>query len=86
MDSLNLRHAPPPAADFVVRSRPAPDTLNYRPMAPTEKSTKKKTPEQLDALGAELEGALARNRQAGARVATPDPAPGPAPRRAAGAK
>jgi len=86
LDALHLRQEPPPQADFVVRSRPAPDSLDYRPMKPTETPSGKKTPAQLDALGADLEGALERNRKAGARVAVPDPAPRPAPRRAAAAK
>jgi hypothetical protein len=86
LETLHLRQTPPPAPDFVVRSRPAPDSLEYQPMKPTEKPTGKKTPAQLDALGAELEGALERNRKAGARVAVPDPAPRrAAPRRAAAA-
>jgi hypothetical protein len=86
LETLHLRQEPPPQQDFVVRSRPAPDSLDYQPMKPTEPPTGKKTPAQLDALGAELEGALQRNRKAGARVAVPDPAPRPAPRRAAAAK
>jgi len=87
LETLRLRQTPPPAQDFVVRSRPAPDQLQYQPMKPTEKPTGKKTPAQLDALGAELQGALEQNRKAGARVAVPDPAPRPAtPRRAAAAK
>ena len=87
LETLRLRQTPPPAQDFVVRSRPAPDQLQYQPMKPTEKPTGKKTPAQLDALGAELQGALEQNRKAGARVAVPDPAPRPAtPRRAASAK
>jgi hypothetical protein len=87
LETLHLRQTPPPAQDFVVRSRPAPDQLQYQPMKPTEKPTGKKTPAQLDALGAELQGALEPNRKAGARVAAPDPAPRPAaPRRAAAAK
>ena len=87
LETLRLRQTPPPAQDFVVRSRPAPDQLQYQPMKPTEKPTGKKTPAQLDALGAELQGALEQNRKAGARAAVPDPAPRPAtPRRAASAK
>ena len=87
LETLRLRQTPPPAQDFVVRSRPPPDQLQYQPMKPTEKPTGKKTPAQLDALGAELQGALEQNRKAGARVAVPDPAPRPAtPRRAAAAK
>jgi hypothetical protein len=86
LETLRLRQTPPPAQDFVVRSRPAPDQLQYQPMKPTEKPTGKKTPAQLDALGAELQGALEQNRKAGARVAAPDPAPRPAARRAAAAK
>ncbi len=86
LETLHLRQTPPPQQDFVVRSRPAPDSLKYQPMKPTETPTGKKTPAQLDALGAELESALEKNRKAGARVAVPDPAPRPAPRRAAAAK
>jgi hypothetical protein len=87
LETLHLRQTPPPAQDFVVRSRPAPDQLQFQPMKPTEKPTGKKTPAQLDALGAELEGALERNRKAAARVAVPDSASRPAtPRRAAAAK
>ncbi len=92
LETLHLRQTPPPPQDFVVRSRPAPDSLHYQPMKPTEKPTGKKTPAQLDALGAELEGALEQNRKAGARVAVPDPAPRQgaprqgAPKRAAAAK
>jgi hypothetical protein len=87
LETLHLRQTPPPAQDFVVRSRPAPDELQFQPMKPTEKPTGKKTPAQLDALGAELEGALERNRKAAARVAVPDSASRHAtPRRAAGAK
>jgi hypothetical protein len=87
LETLHLRQTPPPAQDFVVRSRPAPDELQFQPMKPTEKPTGKKTPAQLDALGAELEGALERNRKAAARVAVPDSASRPAtPRRAAAAK
>ena len=90
LETLHLRRTAPPAQDFVARSRPDPDQLHYQPMKPTEKPTeklaRKKTPEQLDALGAELESALERNRKAGARVAAPDAAPRPAARRAAAAK
>ncbi len=86
LQTLHLRREPPPQQDFVVRSRPAPDSLEFQPMKPTEKPTGKKTPAQLDALGADLESALERNRKAGARVAAPDPAPRPAARRAAAAK
>ena len=87
LETLHLRQTPPPAQDFVVRSRPAPDQLQFQPMKPAEKPTGKKTPAQLDALGAELEGALERNRKAAARVAVPDSASRPAtPRRAAAAK
>ena len=86
LETLHLRRTPPTAQDFIARSRPAPDSLKYQPMKPTDRTTGKATPEQLDALGAELESALERNRKAGARVAAPDPAPRPAARRAAAAK
>jgi hypothetical protein len=76
LDAMHIRAEPAPAADFVERARPDRNSLNYKPMAPTEKSLKKKTPAELDALGAELESSLARNRRAAARVKIPDPQSG----------
>jgi hypothetical protein len=72
LDALQLRAEPAPAADFVEKSRPDAGSLDYKPLAPVDKSSKKKSPAELDALGAELEKALARNRKAAARVKTPD--------------
>ncbi len=86
LDALHLRREPPPAQDFVKSSRPAANTLDYKPMAPNDPPKNKKTPAQLDALGAELESARAANQRAGARVATPDVAPPRAARRASAAK
>lgn len=71
-DALHLRPERAPTPDFVEQSRKDPNTLDYRPMEPTEKTQKKKTPAELDALGAELEGALTRNRRAAAGVKSPD--------------
>jgi hypothetical protein len=71
-DALHFRPERPATPDFVEQSRKDPNTLDYRPMAPAEKSQKQKTPAELDALGAELEGALARNQRAAASVKTPD--------------
>jgi len=76
VDALHLRTTPPPAADFVQKSRPNPETLDYRPLAPTAKpSPKRRTPEQLDALGGELERARERNLRSAARVKIPDAPP-----------
>jgi len=72
LDSMHLRAEPAPAAGFVEQARPDRSSLDYKHMAPNEKSLKKKTPAELDALGSELEGALARNRRAAARVKIPD--------------
>ncbi len=86
LDAMHLRAEPAPAADFVQRARPDRNSLNYRPMAPTDKSLKKKTPAELDALAAELESSLARNQRAAARVKIPDPQPKAVAPRAAGAQ
>jgi len=72
LDSMHLRAEPAPAAGFVEQARPDRSSLDYKHMVPNEKSLKKKTPAELDALGSELEGALARNRRAAARVKIPD--------------
>ncbi len=72
LDALHLRTAPPPVADFVKKSRPDPNSLDYKQLGPTEKSSKKKSPAELDELGADLENALERNRKAAARVKIPD--------------
>ncbi len=86
LDAMHIRAEPAPAADFVERARPDRNSLDYRPMAPTDKSLKKKTPAELDALGVELERSLARNRRAAARVKTPDPQPKAVAPRAASAQ
>jgi hypothetical protein len=71
-EALHLRTTPPPAADFVERTRPDPESLDYLPLAPRDKTSKKKTPEQLDAIGTSLERAKESNLRAAGRVATPD--------------
>jgi hypothetical protein len=75
LDALHLRAEPAPAPDFVEKARPDRNSLDYKQMAPTDKSSKKKTPAELDALGSDLERALEKNRRAAARVKIPD-APG----------
>ncbi len=76
-DALHLRSERAPAPDFVEQSRKDPQSLDYRPIAPVDKPKKRKTPAELDALGAELDGAAAQNRRAAAGVKTPDSAPHP---------
>jgi hypothetical protein len=60
----------PPAADFVTASRT--DTLEYMPVGvmplPPKKPLAAKTPEELEALKAELEAARLRNEAAGTPV------------------
>jgi len=72
-DALGLRSEPKPAPDFIQRARPDPQSLDYMPFSPPDSGrAKPKTPAQLDAMGADLNQALARNRAAAARVKTPD--------------
>jgi hypothetical protein len=75
LDALHLRAEPAPAPEFVEKARPDRNSLDYKQMAPTDKSSKKKTAAELDALGSDLERALEKNRKAAARVKIPD-APG----------
>ena len=60
----------PPAADFVTASRT--ETLEYMPVGvmplPPKKPLAAKTPEELEALKAELEAARLRNEAAGTPV------------------
>lgn len=73
-DAAKLRSAPPPPPDFVQRTRPDPSRLDYMPMAPAgaPRAARKKTPEELRALGAGLDSAIAENRRKAARVKIPD--------------
>jgi hypothetical protein len=80
-DALNLRTAPPPAADFVQRARP--DDLSYQRIAPTDKANHRKSATELDALASSLENARAANLRAASRVRAPDQ---PAERKTAKAK
>jgi len=76
-DATGLRAPPRPAADFVRDSRP--EHMDYRPFDPTpQKDPKRKTANDLRAMGAGLEAAAAENRRKAARVATPDAATKPA--------
>jgi hypothetical protein len=74
LDDTNIRRAPPPPPDFVVKTRPDPDALHYTPLQtpePTDR-TPKKTPAELEAIGAELSRAAAANKEKAARIKTPD--------------
>jgi len=71
-DALRLRPARPPAADFVERARPDPNSLDYKPLAPADKADHKKSAAELDAIGASLENAKQANARAAARVSIPD--------------
>jgi hypothetical protein len=71
-ESVGVRNAPPPRADFVERSRPA--DLDYAPFAKREpRPDKKQISADAAALQKELETAGAAARARAARVKTPDP-------------
>lgn len=69
-DALGLRKQPPPAPDFVVNSRR--EGLDYAPLVPAPEKSRKRTPAEMQALGAELDRAIAANRRRAARVKIPD--------------
>jgi hypothetical protein len=72
-DALGLRSEPKPAPDFIQKARPDPQSLDYQPFSPPDSErARAKTPAQLDAMGADLNRSLARNRAAAARVKIPD--------------
>lgn len=68
-DGLGLRKPPAPAPDFVRESRP--ERLDYLPLAPRPGTSQKKTPAEMEALGAQLDRAIAENKRKAARVKTP---------------
>lgn len=72
-DATGLRHAPPPPSDFVRQSRP--EQLDYVPLAPAAETKGRRSAADMQALGAELDTAIAANRAKAARVKTPDAAP-----------
>ena len=86
LDDTNIRRPPPPPPDFVVKTRPDPDALHYTPLQtpdPTDRSAKK-TPAELEAIGADLARAGAANKEKAARIKIPDGgAPEPAAKSAA---
>lgn len=87
LDGTNLRRAPPAPPDFVVNTRPDPGALDYTPLStpqPTDRSPKK-TPAELEAIGADLARAAASNKDKAARIKTPDAA-APAARSASPSK
>jgi len=73
-ESLQLRPAAPPAAEFVERARP--DQLDYQRLAPTDKTNRKKSAAELDALASSLENARSANLRAAQRVHAPDQSAG----------
>ena len=80
MQGLGLSPTVPPAADFVVRSRPDPDQLDYLPFRPTPPGflenanlPRERFEAQQESIRA-LEGARARNRARAARVGAPEAA------------
>lgn len=68
-DALGLRAKPAPAPDFVRNSRR--DGLDYAPFSPAPPQSRRKTPAEMQALGAELDRALAENRRKAGRVKSP---------------
>jgi hypothetical protein len=69
-DGLGLRKPPGPAPDFVTNSRP--ETLDYAPLAPAPEKAKKRSPSEMQAVGDELDRAIAQNRRRAARVKIPN--------------
>jgi hypothetical protein len=70
VDALGLRAKPAPAPDFVRNSRR--EGLNYVPFSPPAPQSRKKTPAEMQALGAELDKAVAESRRRAARVKVPN--------------
>lgn len=73
LETLNIKRATPPAADFVRATRPDSSQLDYTPITPAARDPKKKkkTQAELDATKSDLEAALLRNRRAAASVGRP---------------
>ena len=71
-EALHLRETPREPADFVQRSRPAPASLDFQPLAPKPEKAKKKTAAELNALGADLAQARERNLRAAHSIKTLD--------------
>jgi hypothetical protein len=69
-DGLGLRKPPGPAPDFVTNSRQ--ETLDYAPLAPAPEKAKKRSPAEMQAVGDELDRAIAQNRRRAARVKIPN--------------
>ncbi|PSC06341.1 hypothetical protein SLNSH_03390 [Alsobacter soli] len=66
-DKLNITTTVPPAADFVEKSRP--QSMDYMPVGvvPPARSVKPRTPDQVKALEAEMEGTRKRHDALGGR-------------------
>lgn len=85
LDALQLRAPPQQPPDFVARTRPAGGQQDYAPLAPSEpaRAVRRRTPAEMEAIGARLDSAAAQNRARAARVKIPDtgaPAPAKRPR------
>ena len=78
MQGLGLGPTVPPAADFVVRSRPGSDQLDYQPFRPTPPGFLDSVNLPLKRFEAEqasiraLEDARVRNRARAGRIGAPD--------------
>lgn len=83
---LGFGSEPIPPADFVVRSRPDPASIDYTPLTPPERGANVKTSAEIEAMQADLDAALARNRRAAARVKIPDVAAPAAPKKRKGGR
>jgi hypothetical protein len=70
VDALGLRAKPAPAPDFVRNSRR--EGLEYVPFSPAPTQSRKKTPAEMQAVGSELDKAIAENKRKAARVKAPN--------------
>jgi hypothetical protein len=71
-DGVGLRRAPETPPDFVVNSRR--NNMDYAPLSIAEppERTPKKTPAEVEAMGADLMRAAAENQQKAARIKIPE--------------
>ncbi len=71
-EGAGLRRAPDTPPDFVVNSRP--QNMDYAPLSVSQPADRgpKKTPAELEAMGADLMRAAAENREKAARIKVPD--------------
>jgi hypothetical protein len=77
--STKLKADVPEARDFVRQSRPSSDSLDYQPTTGTDPQRPKlRTKAELDALKAELEGAIVTNKARTGQSKPTKPPPGAA--------